>query len=60
MGFKKDGRVTAIDTFIVEASGPYRRQGDHSTTANLGSLLFQAPNMRFRGISVATNTPPGV
>ena len=60
MGFKKDGRVTAIDTFIVEASGPYRRQGDHSTTANLGSLLFQAPNMRFRGMSVATNTPPGV
>jgi len=59
MGFKKDGRVTAIDTFIVEASGPYRRQGDHSTTANLGSLLFQAPNMRFRGLSVATNTPPG-
>lgn len=60
MGFKKDGRVTAIDTFIVEAAGPYRRQGDHSTTANLGSLLFQAPNMRFRGLSVATNTPPGV
>ncbi|MEP6782383.1 MAG: xanthine dehydrogenase family protein molybdopterin-binding subunit [Acidobacteriota bacterium] len=60
MGFKKDGMVTAIDTFIVEASGPYRRQGDHSTTANLGSLLFQAPNMRFRGLSVATNTPPGV
>lgn len=60
MGFKKDGRVTAIDTFIVEAAGPYRRQGDHSTTANLGSLLFQPPNMRFRGISVATNTPPGV
>jgi CO/xanthine dehydrogenase Mo-binding subunit len=60
MGFKKDGRITAIDTFIVEASGPYRRQGDHATTANLGSLLFQPPNMRFRGISVATNTPPGV
>ncbi|OFW39954.1 MAG: aldehyde oxidase, partial [Acidobacteria bacterium RIFCSPLOWO2_12_FULL_67_14b] len=58
MGFKKDGRVTAIDTFIVEAAGPYRRQGDHSTSANLGSLQFQAPNMRFRGISVATNTPP--
>ena len=60
MGFKKDGRVTAIDTFIVEASGPYRRQGDHATTASLGSLLFQAPNMRFRGVSIATNTPPGV
>ena len=60
MGFKKDGKVTAIDTFIVEASGPYRRQGDHATTSNIGSLLFQPPNMRFRGISVATNTPPGV
>jgi CO/xanthine dehydrogenase Mo-binding subunit len=60
MGFKKDGRVTAIDTFIVEAAGPYRRQGDHATSANIGSLLFQPPNMRFRGVSVATNTPPGV
>ena len=40
MGFKKDGRVTAIDTFIVEASGPYRRQGDHATAANLASLLY--------------------
>ena len=60
MGFKKDGRVTAIDAFIVEASGPYRRQGDNATAANLASLLYQAPNMRFRGISVATNTPPGV
>ena len=60
MGFKKDGRVTAIDAFIVEDSGPYRRQGDHATSANIASLLYQAPNMRFRGISVATNTPPGV
>ncbi|MGH9385098.1 MAG: xanthine dehydrogenase family protein molybdopterin-binding subunit, partial [Vicinamibacterales bacterium] len=60
VGFKKDGRVTAIDCFIVEASGPYRRQGDNSTTANLASLMYQPPNMRFRGISVCTNTPPGV
>jgi CO/xanthine dehydrogenase Mo-binding subunit len=59
MGFKKDGKVTAIDTFIVEASGPYRRQGDHATTANNTSLMYQIPNMRFRGVSVATNTPPG-
>ncbi|MGE0462455.1 MAG: xanthine dehydrogenase family protein molybdopterin-binding subunit [Vicinamibacterales bacterium] len=59
MGFKKDGRVTAIDMFIVEAAGPYRRQGDHATTANNTSLMYQVPNMRFRGVSVATNTPPG-
>jgi xanthine dehydrogenase molybdenum-binding subunit len=59
MGFKKDGRVTACDVFIVEAAGPYRRQGDHATSANNASLMYQVPNMRFRGISVATNTPPG-
>jgi CO/xanthine dehydrogenase Mo-binding subunit len=59
MGFKKDGRVTACDVFVVEAAGPYRRQGDHATSANNASLMYQVPNMRFRGVSVATNTPPG-
>jgi CO/xanthine dehydrogenase Mo-binding subunit len=58
MGFKKDGRLTAMDMFTVEAAGPYRRQGDHATTANNTSLMYQVPNMRFRGVSVATNTPP--
>ncbi len=59
MGFKKDGRMTACDVFVVEAAGPYRRQGDHATSANNASLMYQVPNMRFRGVSVATNTPPG-
>ena len=59
MGFRKDGRMTACDAFVVEAAGPYRRQGDHATSANNASLMYQVPNMRFRGISVATNTPPG-
>ncbi|MGH9176849.1 MAG: xanthine dehydrogenase family protein molybdopterin-binding subunit, partial [Vicinamibacterales bacterium] len=60
MGFKKDGRVTAIDSFIIEDSGPYRRQGDNGQAANLATLLYQAPAARFRGISVATNVTPGV
>ena len=60
MGFKKDGRVTACDVFVVEAAGPYRRQGDHATSANNASLMYQIPHMRFRGVSVATNTPPPV
>ncbi|MCC7240907.1 MAG: xanthine dehydrogenase family protein molybdopterin-binding subunit [Acidobacteria bacterium] len=58
MGFKKDGRVIAADVFVVESAGPYRRQGDHATSANNASLMYQVPNMRFRGVSVATNTPP--
>jgi CO/xanthine dehydrogenase Mo-binding subunit len=60
MGFKKDGRITAIDAYLVEQSGPYRRQGDNQTSANLATLCYQVPNMRFRGISVCTNTPPPV
>jgi CO/xanthine dehydrogenase Mo-binding subunit len=60
MGFKKDGTVTAVDAFIIEDSGPYRRQGDAAQATNLATLLYQAPNARFRGLSVATNTPPRV
>ncbi len=58
IGFRKDGRITAMDLFIIEDSGPYERQGDNEITAMLASLLYQPPALRFRGISVATNTPP--
>jgi xanthine dehydrogenase molybdenum-binding subunit len=60
MGFKKDGTVTAVDAFVIEDSGPYRRQGDNAQAVTLATLLYQAPNARFRGLSVATNTPPRV
>jgi len=58
IGFRKDGRITAMDLFIIEDSGPYVRQGDNEITASLASLLYQPPALRYRGISVATNTPP--
>ena len=58
IGFRKDGRITAMDLFIIEDSGPYERQGDNEFTAMMASLLYQPPALRFRGISVATNTPP--
>jgi len=58
IGFRKDGRITAIDLFIIEDSGPYERQADNEITALLASLLYQPPALRFRGLSVATNTPP--
>src|SRR5262249_44977132 len=58
IGFRKDGRITAMDFFIIEDSGPYERQGDNEIMAGLASLLYQPAALRFRGISVATNTPP--
>ena len=33
IGFRKDGRITAMDFFIIEDSGPYERQGDNEITA---------------------------
>jgi xanthine dehydrogenase molybdenum-binding subunit len=58
IGFRKDGRITAMDFFIIEDSGPYERQGDNEITASIASLLYQPMALRFRGLSVATNTPP--
>jgi xanthine dehydrogenase molybdenum-binding subunit len=58
IGFRKDGRITALDLFVVQDNGPYALQGDHMSCANIMSIAFQPMAMRFRGISVLTNTPP--
>jgi len=58
IGFAKDGRITAIDMFTVCNSGAYDAQGDGASAARIVSLLYQAPAMRQRAISVMTNTPP--
>jgi CO/xanthine dehydrogenase Mo-binding subunit len=57
-GFRKDGRITALDLFIVEDNGPYGPMGDHRSAANAASLIWQPIAMRFRGVPVITNTPP--
>ena len=57
-GFSKDGRITALDLFIVEDNGPYGPMGDHRSAGNAASLIWQPLAMRWRGIAVITNTPP--
>jgi CO/xanthine dehydrogenase Mo-binding subunit len=57
-GFTKDGRITALDLFIVEDNGAYGPMGDHRSAANAASLIWQPPAMRWRGLAVITNTPP--
>jgi CO/xanthine dehydrogenase Mo-binding subunit len=57
-GFRKDGRIIALDLFIVEDNGPYGPMGDHRSAANAASLIWQPLAMRFRGVPVITNTPP--
>src|SRR6202522_2550540 len=58
IGFAKNGRITAIDMFVVVNSGAYDAQGDAPSSGRIVSLLYQPPAMRWRGVSVITNTPP--
>ena len=57
-GFTKDGRITALDLFIVEDNGAYGPMGDHRSAGNAASLIWQPAAMRWRGLAVITNTPP--
>ena len=58
VGFSKDGRITALDMFVVSNNGPYDAQGDVPTSGRIVSLLYQPQAMRWRGVTVLTNTPP--
>ena len=57
-GFSKDGRITALDLFIVEDNGSYGPMGDYRAAGNAASLIWQPLAMRWRGVAVITNTPP--
>ncbi|MDE3150063.1 MAG: xanthine dehydrogenase family protein molybdopterin-binding subunit [Acidobacteriota bacterium] len=58
VGFAKDGRITAVDMFLVSDAGSYGSNGDGGACASIASLLYQPPAMRWRNVTVATNTPP--
>src|SRR5947207_1125791 len=58
VGFAKDGRITAFDMFVISENGPYEPQGDAGTSGRMVSLLYQPEAMRWRGVTVLTNTPP--
>jgi len=58
VGFAKDGRITALDMFMVSDAGSYGSNGDGAACAQIVSLLYQPPAMRWRNVTVATNTIP--
>jgi xanthine dehydrogenase molybdenum-binding subunit len=57
-GFRKDGRITAIDMYTICDNGPYDPQGDARSAGTTVSLAYQPETMRWRGLTVVTNTPP--
>jgi CO/xanthine dehydrogenase Mo-binding subunit len=60
IGFRKDGRITAMDMCAIADCGPYANQGDAGTLASTATSLYNPETIRFRSISVLTNTPPRV
>jgi xanthine dehydrogenase molybdenum-binding subunit len=58
VGFDKQGRITAVDMFVIGDNGPYEQGGDAGQSGRIVSLLYQPPAMRFRGVAILTNTPP--
>jgi CO/xanthine dehydrogenase Mo-binding subunit len=58
MGFREDGRITAVDLYVVQENGPNSGFWDFRNAGSAVSIVYQPLAMRWRGISVLTNTPP--
>jgi len=58
VGFSNEGRIAALDMFVICDNGPYDAVGDGPSSGRIVSLLYQPQAMRWRGVTVMTNTPP--
>ena len=58
IGFRANGRITAIDSYIIQDNGPTTGFWDFQNFGAAASVVFQPESMRYRGIPVLTNTPP--
>jgi xanthine dehydrogenase molybdenum-binding subunit len=58
VGFSNEGRITALDMFVITDNGPYEPVGDGNQAGRMVSLMYQPLAMRWRGVTVLTNTPP--
>ena len=57
IGVKQDGKVSAVDLVIVNDGGA-TSGGSGNSSAGHVTVAYQPENMRYRGISVYTNTTP--
>ncbi len=57
IGFRADGRITALDLYIVQDNGPNSGFWDYRNGGHTCSITYQPMAMRWRGIPVLTNTP---
>ena len=57
-GFGKDGRLLALDMFVIAENSAYEASGDGGQASRIVSLAYQPVAMRARTVTVLTNTPP--
>ncbi|MDA1369905.1 MAG: xanthine dehydrogenase family protein molybdopterin-binding subunit [Proteobacteria bacterium] len=57
IGFRADGRISAIDLYVIQDNGANAGFSDWLSAGDTVSLVYQPEAMRFRGIPVFTNTP---
>lgn len=58
IGFRADGKITAIDLITIQNNGPYNGWPHYAKALEYTSLQYQPFAMRGRGMGVFTNTPP--
>ncbi|MBM3807191.1 MAG: xanthine dehydrogenase family protein molybdopterin-binding subunit [Acidimicrobiia bacterium] len=57
-GFRKDGKLLALDGLVIVDNGPYDPVSDSRSGGDHISLANQPEAMRWRMLTVLTNTPP--
>ncbi len=58
IGFRDDGRICAMDLFLVQDIGCQEGFPSAASAAGATSMVYQPETMRFRAIPVMTNTTP--
>src|SRR5207248_4915288 len=49
VGFTKEGKITAIDMFVVMDNGPYDPQGDANQSGRMVSVIYRRDPMAWPG-----------
>ena len=58
LGFRDDGRITAADLYLVQDAGSGGGFPDANSAGGAVSIIYQPQAMRYRGISITTNSTP--
>ncbi|MGY9000121.1 MAG: xanthine dehydrogenase family protein molybdopterin-binding subunit [Rhodospirillales bacterium] len=58
IGFAADGRVLAMDSYVIQDNGSTSGFWDYQNFGVAGTVILQPEAARFRGVPVLTNTPP--